>query len=417
MRRVVVTGMGILSPLGVGIEKVWERLVQGASGICQIDRFPVDGLRAKIAGFVPHGTDADALDYEGVFSAPERKKNDRFILYAMAASDEAMQGNTPENEEEAELFGVSIGSGIGGLPYIEETALKMKDKGARCISPFFLPACLINLASGQVSIRHKLKGPNYSIVSACATGTHAIGESARLIAEGIADRMLAGGSEAAVCPLGIGGFVAMKALSTNFNERPTEASRPWDKDRDGFIMGEGAGLLVLEEYEHAKKRGAKIYGEIVGYGLSGDAYHVAAPEGLGAERAMKQALARARIAPSEIGYINAHGTSTPPGDSVEIKAVHNVFGAHTRDLSMSSTKSSVGHLLGAAGGVEAIFTLKALETSILPPTLNLHNCTEETDIDLIPLKAKEKKGLTYAMSNSFGFGGTNASVIFKTVRT
>lgn len=413
MRRVVVTGMGLVSPLASGVQASWDRLIKGHSGIRSIDLFDTEGFAAKVAGLVPHGTNAGSLDMDGLFSKADQKKNDRFILYALAASDEALKdaGFKPETEAEKERFGVLISSGIGGLPKIYETSVALYEKGPRGVSPFFIPSCLVNLASGQVSIRHQLKGPNLAGVTACAAGTHAIGEAVRLIQTGDADVMLAGGAEAAVCPLGVAGFASMRALSTNFNDTPQEASRPFDKKRDGFVMGEGAGLLVIEELEHARKRGATIYAEIKGYGLSGDAFHMAAPDGKGAERAMKMALQKAQLSCEDIAYINAHGTSTPQGDAAELKAVHTVFGASTRNLSVSSTKSATGHLLGAAGGLEAVFAIQALRHNCVPPTLNLHETDIETDLDLVPLKAKEKP-LQYVLSNSFGFGGTNASVVF-----
>ncbi|MGB1229558.1 MAG: beta-ketoacyl-ACP synthase II [Holosporaceae bacterium] len=413
MRRVVVTGMGLVSPLASGVQASWDRLLKGHSGIRSIDLFDTEGFAAKVAGLVPHGTDAGTLDMDGLFSKADQKKNDRFILYALAASDEALKdaGIQLETEEEKERFGVLISSGIGGLPKIYETSVALCQKGPRGVSPFFIPSCLVNLASGQVSIRHQLKGPNLAGVTACAAGTHAIGEAMRLIQTGDADVMLAGGAEAAVCPLGVAGFASMRALSTSFNDTPQEASRPFDKKRDGFVMGEGAGLLVIEELEHARKRGATIYAEIKGYGLSGDAFHMAAPDGKGAERAMKMALQKAQLSVEDIAYINAHGTSTPQGDAAELKAVHAVFGAATRNLSVSSTKSATGHLLGAAGGLEAVFAIQALRHNCVPPTLNLHETDIETDLDLVPLKAKEKP-LQSVLSNSFGFGGTNASVVF-----
>ena len=413
MRRVVVTGMGLVSPLASGVQASWDRLIKGHSGIRSIDLFDTEGFAAKVAGLVPHGTNAGSLDMDGLFSKADQKKNDRFILYALAASDEALKDADfkPETEAEKERFGVLISSGIGGLPKIYETSVALYEKGPRGVSPFFIPSCLVNLASGQVSIRHQLKGPNLAGVTACAAGTHAIGEAVRLIQTCDADVMLAGGAEAAVCPLGVAGFASMRALSTNFNDTPQEASRPFDKKRDGFVMGEGAGLLVIEELEHARKRGATIYAEIKGYGLSGDAFHMAAPDGKGAERAMKMALQKAQLSCDDIAYINAHGTSTPQGDAAELKAVHTVFGASTRNLSVSSTKSATGHLLGAAGGLEAVFAIQALRHNCVPPTLNLHETDIETDLDLVPLKAKEKP-LQYVLSNSFGFGGTNASVVF-----
>ncbi|MGL4371513.1 MAG: beta-ketoacyl-ACP synthase II, partial [Alphaproteobacteria bacterium] len=349
-------------------------------------------------------------------SPKEQKKMGDFILYALAAAEEALADANwkPESEEDRERTGVIIGSGIGGLPGIYETSVVLKEQGPRRVSPFFIPSCLINLASGHVSIRYGFTGPNHAVVTACSTGAHAIGDASRLIMFGDADVILAGGTEASVCRIGVAGFAAAKALSTAFNDTPEKASRPWDKDRDGFVIGEGAGLMVLEELEHAKKRGARIYAEIIGYGLSGDAHHITAPsqDGMGAYRAMRNALRNAGIAPESVGYVNAHGTSTPPGDTVELKAVHRVFGAATKQMCMSSTKSSIGHLLGAAGGIEAIFSILAMRDNILPPTLNLDNCSEETDLDLIPHRAKEKK-VDCVLSNSFGFGGTNASVIFK----
>lgn len=416
MRRVVVTGMGLVSPLGAGVAHAWNRLIKGESGIKRIDLFDPEPFASKIAGLVPHGKENGAFDMDGLFSVADQKKNDRFILYALAASDEALSNAswTPSTEEKKERTGVLIASGIGGLPKIYDMSVALHTKGPRGVSPFFIPSCLVNLASGQVSIRHALKGPNLAAVTACAAGTHAIGEAVRLIQTHDADVMLAGGAEAAVCPLGVAGFASMRALSSSFNDTPEQASRPFDARRDGFVMGEGAGLLVLEELEHAKKRGATIYAEIVGYGLSGDAFHMAAPDGKGAERAMKMALKKAGCNGEEIGYINAHGTSTPQGDAAEIKAVHNVFGAHTQNLSVSSTKSAIGHLLGAAGGVEAVFSLQALNAGIMPPTLNLQKSDIETNLDLVPQKSSEKT-LQYVMSNSFGFGGTNASVLFKKI--
>jgi 3-oxoacyl-[acyl-carrier-protein] synthase II len=416
MRRVVVTGRGIVSPLGKGISLVWENLIQGRSGIKAIDTFDTTDFPCKIAGLVPRGQASGELDPDTIMSSKEQRKIDDFILYAIAAADEALKDANwhPTEENDREKTGVCVGSGIGGLPEIYNTSIILKEKGSRRVSPFFIPACLINLASGQISIRHQLKGPNLSHVTACATGTHAIGEAARLIACNDADVMVAGGAEASVCPIGIAGFAALKALSTQFNDRPQEASRPWDRDRDGFVMGEGAGVLVLESLEHAQKRGAPIYAEIVGYGLSGDAYHIAAldREGSGPYRAMQQAIKKASICATDIGYINAHGTSTPMGDGIELKAIERLMEGNTSQLSVSSTKSATGHLLGAAGGIEAIFAMEALRTGMIPPTLNLHHCSEETAVDLVPLKAREKK-LDFVLSNSFGFGGTNASIIFK----
>ena len=424
-RRVVITGIGIVSPLANGREATWERLIAGKSGAGKIDAFDASDMPCKIAFQVPWASgrgggagDPHAFDPDKVLSAKEQRRIDEFILYGIAAADEALEdsGWKPETEEEKERSGVMIGSGIGGLESIYETAITLHEHGPRKVSPFFIPSALINLASGQVSIRHGLKGPNHSVVTACATGAHAIGDSARLIQYGDADVMLAGGAEAVIGRIGIAGFCAAKAMSTNFNDTPEKASRPYDKDRDGFVMGEGAAVLVLEEYEHAKKRGAKIYAEVVGYGLTGDAYHITAPaEGAeGGYRAMKMALKNAKIDPSEIDYVNAHGTSTPKGDEGEAGAVERAFGDHAKNLSMSSTKSAVGHLLGAAGAIEAAFCALAIRDQVMPPTLNLDNPSFETVIDLIPHKAK-KGQVRAAMSNSFGFGGTNASLVLRKV--
>lgn len=415
MRRVVVTGLGIVSPLGVGVDHVWRRLTAAESGIVAIDRFDTSDLPSKVAGQLPPGPRA-----EGGFTADEwvepkdQRKNDPFIVYGLAAATEAVEdaGWTPGDEESLIRTGVMIGSGIGGLPGISEGSVTLHERGPRRISPFFIPANLINLVSGQVSIKYGFRGPNHAVVTACATGTHAIGDAARLIMLDDADVMIAGGAEGAICRIGFAGFSAAKALSTHFNDTPQRASRPWDVDRDGFVMGEGAGIVVLEELEHAKKRGAKIYAEVVGYGLSGDAYHVTSPpqDGNGGFRAMQAALKRAKMNPEDIDYINAHGTSTPLGDEIELSAVKRLFGEAAYKLSMSSTKSAIGHLLGAAGAVEAIFAIKAMQTGVVPPTLNLDNPSPGCDIDLVPHKAKERKVRT-ALSNSFGFGGTNASLI------
>ncbi len=416
-RRVVVTGMGIVSPLGVGIDHVWSRLIAGESGIRPITKFDTSDLPAKIAADVPRGTGAGEFNVDACVEPKEQKKMDEFIHFAMGAADEAIKdsGIDLSTEEKRVRAGVMIGSGIGGLPAIEETVLLMKEKGARRVSPFFIPASLINLASGQVSIKHGLKGPNHAVVTACSTGAHALGDAAKMIQRGDADVMVAGSAEATICRIGMAGFAAARALSTSYNETPAKGSRPWDQGRDGFVMGEGAGILVLEEYEHAKARGAKIYAEFGGYGLSGDAYHITSPadDGDGGFRSMKMALEDAGMKPADIGYINAHGTSTPKGDEIEAGAVRRLFDG--TDVSMSSTKSAVGHLLGGAGSVEAIFSIMAVKTGILPPTLNLENPSESVaGMDLVPLKAKEKK-VTAALSNSFGFGGTNASLIFKAV--
>jgi 3-oxoacyl-[acyl-carrier-protein] synthase II len=419
MRRVVVTGMGMVTPLGSGVEPTWKRLIAGESGISGIQSFDVSDLPAKIAGQVPKGETAEGRFNPDDYMAPkDQRKVDRFIVYAVSAASQAVDdsGWKADTDEKAHRTGVLIGSGIGGLETIYEGSITLKEKGPRRLSPFFIPAALINLGSGQVSIKYGFKGPNHSVVTACSTGAHAVGDAMRLIQLDDADVMVCGGAEAAVCRLGIAGFASARALSTGYNDTPERASRPWDKGRDGFVMGEGAGCLVLEEYEHAKKRGAKIYAEVVGYGLSGDAHHITAPpdDGNGGYRAMQAALKRAMLNTDSIDYVNAHGTSTPLGDEIELGAVKRLFGQDAYQLSMSSTKSSIGHLLGAAGAVEAIFSIKAIHEQIVPPTLNLEDPSEGCDIDLVPLKAKERK-VRYALSNSFGFGGTNASVIFGAV--
>ncbi|HAX92021.1 MAG TPA: beta-ketoacyl-[acyl-carrier-protein] synthase II [Rhodospirillaceae bacterium] len=419
MRRVVVTGLGMLSPLGVGVDVNWSRITAGQSGIGKITSFESSDLTCQIAGQVPRGDEPGQFNPDRFIEPKDQKKMDIFIHFAMAAADEAMadSGYVPENDEARERAGVLIGAGIGGLNEIYETSILMHEKGTRRVSPFFIPRSLINLASGQVSIKHGLRGPNHSVVTACATGSHSIGDAARFIIAGDADVMVAGGAEAAVCRIGMAGFCAMRALSTSYNDTPEKGSRPYDKGRDGFVMGEGAGVVVLEEYEHAKKRGAKIYGEVIGYGLSGDAYHMSAPaeDGNGGYRAMKAAVARAGITPDAIDYINAHGTSTPLGDEIEVRAVKRLLGDAVSKVAMSSTKSATGHLLGAAGAVEAIYCLKAMQTGIVPPTLNLEDRSESCEgIDLVPLKAKEKK-MDVVLSNSFGFGGTNASLVFRRV--
>jgi 3-oxoacyl-[acyl-carrier-protein] synthase II len=416
MRRVVITGLGMVTPLGVGAENVWKRLIGAESGIRAIQSFDVSDLPAKIAGQVPRGeTAAGNFNADDWVPPKDQRKMDEFIVFALAAADQAVKdsGWQPQDDEARERTGVMIGSGIGGLPGITDAALTLHEKGARRISPFFIPSCLINLASGHVSIRYGFCGPNHAVVTACSTGAHAIGDAARLIQWEDADVMVAGGAEAAICRLGIAGFAASRALSTSFNDEPHRASRPWDEARDGFVMGEGAGVVVLEELEHAKKRGAKIYAEVIGYGMSGDAYHITAPaeDGSGGFRAMRNALKRAGIDKEQIDYINAHGTSTPKGDEIELGAVKRLFGNHAYKLSMSSTKSAIGHLLGAAGSVEAIFSIFAMRDGIVPPTLNLEKPSASCDIDLVPLKAKERR-VRYALSNSFGFGGTNASLIF-----
>ncbi len=416
MRRVVVTGIGLVTPLGVGAESVWKQLIEGRSGIRAIQSFDVSDLPAKIAGQVPRGdTASGAFNADDWVPPKEQRKMDEFIVYALAAADQAVAdaGWKPEGEEDRERTGVMIGSGIGGLPGITEGAITLHERGPRRLSPFFIPSNLINLASGHVSIRYGFTGPNHAVVTACSTGAHAIGDAARMILWDDADVMVCGGAEAAICRLGLAGFAAARALSTAFNDEPSRASRPWDQARDGFVMGEGAGVLVLEELEHAEKRGAKIYAEVIGYGMSGDAHHITAPapDGNGAFRAMRNALKRAQLEPEKIDYINAHGTSTPLGDEIELGAVKRLFGDHVYKLSMSSTKSSIGHLLGAAGSVEAIFSILAMRDSVVPPTLNLENPSPGCDIDLVPLQAKERP-VRYALSNSFGFGGTNASLIF-----
>ncbi len=425
MRRVVVTGIGLLTPLGWGRELTWKRILEGQSGIGQITCFDPEGYGCTIAGEIPSvdgrgggapGQDG-AFDPDQVMSAKDRKRVDDFILYAVAAADEALADANwkPETDEDRERTGVMIGSGIGGLGPVAETAVKLKEEGPRRISPFFIPSALINLAGGQVSIRHGLKGPNHAVVTACATGAHAIGDAARLIMFGDADVMVAGGAESSIVPIGVAGFVACRALCTSYNETPDKASRPYDKGRDGFVMGEGAGVLVLEEYEHAKARGAKIYAEVAGYGLSGDAYHITAPseDGDGGFRAMAAALKNAGLTASDIDYVNAHGTSTM-ADGIELKAVERLLGNHAANVAMSSTKSMTGHLLGAAGAIEAAFSVLAIRDQIAPPTINLDDPEFETPIDLCANAAKPME-IEVAMSNSFGFGGTNASVIFKKV--
>lgn len=416
MRRVVVTGMGAATPLAGNLKHTWDRLIKGESGIRMIDTFDASEAPVKIGGLVPRGTQEDQFNAEAHVALKDQRKIDKYILYGVGAADMALEdaGWIPENQEDKDRTGVMIGCGIGGLPKIYEQSIALHEGGYRKVSPFFIPASLINEVSGHVSIKYGFTGPNHAPVTACSTGAHAIGDAARMIMFEDADVMVAGGSEAALCPIGLAGFASARALSRGFNDRPTEASRPWDQERDGFVMGEGAGIVVLEELEHAKKRGAKIYAELKGYGLSGDGYHITAPhpEGRGALRSMEVALKRSNLALSEIGYINAHGTSTPLGDEIEIAAVRRIFDGHQGTVSISSTKSAIGHLLGAAGCVEAIFSILAMNEGILPPTLNLHNPSENCrDFDLVPLKAKEKK-INHVLSNSFGFGGTNASLVF-----
>jgi 3-oxoacyl-[acyl-carrier-protein] synthase II len=419
MRRVVITGLGMVTPLGSGVRHNWERLIGARSGIRAITHFDVSDLPSKVAGLVPRGEEHGAFRPEGVIAHKELRKNDEFIIYAMAAAHEAVadSGILPQSEADALRTGVMIGSGIGGLQWIADGAITLAERGPRRISPFFIPAALINLASGQVSIAHGFKGPNHAVVTACSTGAHAIGDATRLIMWEDADVMVAGGAEAAVCRLGIAGFASARALSTSYNDTPEKASRPYDKGRDGFVMGEGAGVVVLEELEHARARGARVYAEVVGYGLSGDAHHVTAPpeDGNGAFRAMQAALARARMTPADIDYINAHGTSTPLGDEIELGAVKRLFGPAAAKVSMSSTKSAIGHLLGAAGAVEAIYSILAIREGVVPPTLNLEDPSEGcVGIDLVPLESRRRR-VRAALSNSFGFGGTNASLIFREV--
>jgi 3-oxoacyl-[acyl-carrier-protein] synthase II len=428
MRRVVVTGIGLVTPLGVGVDHVWSQILAGKSGAGRISAFDPEAYACQVACEVPRvdgrgggGPDvAGSFDPDATLSPKDQRRVDDFILYAIAAADEAVKdsGWAPgeDDNEGRERTGVMIGSGIGGLGAIANTAIELHEKGPRRISPFFIPSALINLASGQVSIRHGFKGPNHSVVTACATGAHAIGDAARIIRYGDADVMVAGGAEGSVVPVGIAGFIACRAMSTSFNDDPQKASRPYDKDRDGFVMGEGAGVLVLEEYEHAKARGAKIYAEVIGYGMAGDAYHITAPaeDGDGGYRAMQAAIKDAKIDPTQIDYINAHGTSTPLGDEIELGAVERILGDAAAKVVMSSTKSATGHLLGAAGAIEAAFTVLAIRDQVAPPTINLDNPSVETKINLCPHKPVPVE-IDIAMSNSFGFGGTNASVIFKKV--
>tara|TARA_R110002033_G_scaffold11488_3_gene36220 strand:+ start:2660 stop:3922 length:1263 start_codon:yes stop_codon:yes gene_type:complete len=418
MRRVVVTGLGLVTPLADGVEASWSRILDGQSGAGPITGFDTEGLVTTYACEVPLGDGSDGTFNADSYMEPkEQRKVDTFILFGMAAAQQAVEdsGWTPQTDDDFERTGVLIGSGIGGLNSIANTAVMMEEKGPRRVSPFFVPGALINLISGQVSIRYGYKGPNHSVVTACSTGAHAIGDASRLIQHGDADVMVAGGAEAAICKIGIAGFNACKALSTKYADDPKKASRPYDIDRDGFVMGEGAGIVVLEEYEHAKARGAKIYAEVKGYGLSGDAYHITAPSesGEGGERAMRAALRNAGLQPSDIDYINAHGTSTM-ADTIELGAVERMLGDHAGNVTMSSTKSATGHLLGAAGAIEAIFGILAIRDQVCPPTINLDNPAVETAVDLAP-NAKRERAVNVVLSNSFGFGGTNASVIFAKV--
>ena len=416
MRRVVVTGLGMVTPLGCGVEATWQRLIAGESGCRRIEKFEVADLPAQIACQIPRGDGSNGTYNPDQWMEPkEQRKVDEFIVFAMAAATQALQdsGWKPTTDDERNRTGVLIGSGIGGLEGIADTAIILKERGPRRVSPFFIPGRLINLASGYVSIEHGLTGPNHSVVTACSTGAHALGDAGRLIALGDADVMVAGGAESPVCRISIAGFAACRALATSFNDTPEKASRPYDKNRDGFVMGEGAGVVVLEAYEHAKARGAKIYAELVGYGLSGDAFHITAPSenGDGAFRCMNAAIKRAGITPNDIDYINAHGTSTM-ADTIELGAVERVVGNAAGKISMSSTKSCIGHLLGAAGSVEAIFSILAIRDRVAPPTINLDDPDVATPIDLVPHKAR-KRDIDVVLSNSFGFGGTNASLVFR----
>ncbi len=420
MKRVVITGVGMVSPLANGVEASWKRLLNCESGIGLMTHMDVSDLGCKIAGLVPlvedEGAADDAFDPEATMPLRERKRIDKFILYGIAAADEALadSGWKPESEDEKVRTGVLIGSGIGGLQTVYDASITLHERGPRKLSPFTVPSMLINLASGQVSIRHGLKGPNHAVVTACSTGAHAIGDATEIIKRGDADVMVAGGAEAAVTRLGIASFLAARALSTGFNETPEKGSRPYDQDRDGFVMGEGAGCVILEDLEHAQARGAKIYAEVIGYGLTGDAHHITAPadDGDGGFRSMSMALGHAGLKPGDIDYVNAHGTSTPKGDEIELRAVERLFGDAANTMSMSATKSAVGHLLGAAGAIEAIFSILAIRDQIAPPTLNLDNPSCETTLDLVPHKPR-KREINTVLSNSFGFGGTNASLIMR----
>lgn len=419
MRRVVVTGLGMVSPLGCGVEPTWKRILNSESGAKRIDTFDVSDLTSQIACVVPRGDGSNgSFNPDQWMEHKDQRKVDDFIIFAMCAAKQALDdaGWHPATEEERCATGTMIGSGIGGLSGIADGAVLLKERGPRKLSPFFIPGRLINLASGYVSIAHGLKGPNHAVVTACSTGAHAIGDASRLIALGDADVMVAGGTESPINRLAMAGFCAMRALSTNFNDAPQKASRPYDRDRDGFVMGEGAGIVVLEEYEHAKKRGARIYAEIIGYGMSGDAYHITAPtpDGEGAYRCMSMAMKRAGISASDLDYINAHGTSTPLGDEIELGAAQRLLGNAASEVSMSSTKSSTGHLLGAAGAVEAIFCILAIRDNVAPPTINLDHPSVDTAIDLVPWKPRQRE-IKVALSNSFGFGGTNASVIMQRI--
>jgi 3-oxoacyl-[acyl-carrier-protein] synthase II len=417
MRRVVITGLGMVTPLGCGVEPTWQRLLAAESGVRRIEKFEVSDITSQIAGQIPRGDGSNGTFNPDQWMEPkEQRKVDDFIVYAMCAATQALDdaGWHPRHYEDQITSGVLIGSGIGGVEGIAETAIVLRDKGPRRVSPFFIPGRIINLASGHVSIAHSLKGPNHAVVTACSTGSHAIGDAGRLIALGDADVMVAGGTESPINRISVAGFAACRALSTSFNDMPKRASRPYDRDRDGFVLGEGAGAVVLEEYEHAKRRGAHMYGELIGYGMSGDAYHITAPaeDGDGAYRCMQAAMRRAGVSPEQIDYINAHGTSTPLGDEIELKAVERLVGNAAGRIAMSSTKSSIGHSLGAAGAVEAIFCLLAIRDQVVPPTINLDNPSVATAIDLVPHQSR-KRPVNIALSNSFGFGGTNASLILR----
>ncbi|MGI8525099.1 MAG: beta-ketoacyl-ACP synthase II [Pseudolabrys sp.] len=417
MKRVVVTGMGMVTPLGCGVDTTWQRLIKGESGAKRVERFNVEDMPCKIAGSIPRGDGSNGTYNPDQWMSPQdQRKVDEFIVFAMCAARQALDDANwrPTSYEDQITTGIVIGSGIGGIEGIASTAVTLQERGPRRVSPFFIPGRIINLASGYVSIEFGLKGPNHAVVTACSTGAHAIGDAARMVALGDAEVMVAGGTESPVNRIAIAGFAALRALSTGFNDQPTKASRPYDKDRDGFVMGEGAGVVVLESLDHAKARGAKIYAELIGYGLSGDAYHITAPaaDGDGALRCMNAAIKRAGISAAEVDYINAHGTSTPLGDEIELRAVEKLVGNAAGRIAMSSTKSCIGHLLGAAGAVEAIFSILAIRDGVAPPTINLDNPSVETAIDLVPHKARERN-IDIALSNSFGFGGTNASLVFR----
>lgn len=414
-RRIVVTGLGLVTPLGCGVETTWQNLIAGKSGIGRITAFDPENFTCQVAGQVPEGTEPGQFDVNAYVPYKDQKKMDRFIQLGLAAAKMALEDANwmPQDESERERTGMSLGAGIGGLPEIERSVVTLHESGPRRVSPFFIPASLINLLSGHVSINYGFKGPNHAVVTACASGVHSIGDAARMILHGDADVMVAGAAESSICPIGIGGFAALRALSTKYNDTPEKASRPWDKGRDGFVMGEGSGIIVLEELEHALKRGAKIYAEYKGYGMSSDAYHMTSPpeDGNGAYRAMRAALNDAGLTAGQLDYINAHGTSTPVGDVIEHRAVKRLLEGQDHNVSMSSTKSAIGHLLGAAGGVETVFSILAMRDQIVPPTLNLDDPDEECDLDLVPLVAKKRK-VDHVLCNSFGFGGTNASIVF-----